>query len=147
MPALGGLLALLLAVGLGRVLTAGGDVASQSAATTRPAKPAAAAPPAPDPGPGAGDPVARRPDRVTVRLDAARGKTWVSVTNSDGKTLYEGTLDKGARKTFTDRSRVRLVVGNSGAVDLVVNGKDLGAPGKGRPVARAELDTSDYVVG
>jgi len=90
--------------------------------------------------------VARAPrDKVTVVL-RARGTSWVRVTNASGRELFQGLVaDRSV--TFTDRSLVRLVIGNAGAVSLTVNGRPLGAPGKAGQVARVQFTPLDPAAG
>ncbi|MFF8377286.1 RodZ domain-containing protein [Streptomyces sp. NPDC015661] len=66
-------------------------------------------------------------DRVTVVLTGTveGGKSWVSVKGQDGTLLYDGLLDVGETKTFTDKNQITLVLGNAHAVQLVVNGKQV----------------------
>ena len=64
---------------------------------------------------------------VTVRLRIIGDRSWFHVANSQGKTLFEGTLTTGQTKDFTDPKQIRLIVGAPKAVDLVVNGKDIGS--------------------
>ncbi len=84
---------------------------------------------------------------VNVRLTASGGPSWVNVTNAAGKPLFQGNVALGASRTFTDPVKVRLVVGNAGAVTLVVNGKSLGTPGKAGTVARVEFGPGDPAAG
>lgn len=68
------------------------------------------------------------PGALELRLTAA---CWLRVT-SDGSVVAEGTFPAGTVKTFSGRN-VTLLVGNAGAVDLVVDGVDrgkMGAPGQ-----------------
>jgi cytoskeleton protein RodZ len=91
--------------------------------------------------------VAQAPrDRVTVVLHA-REASWVLATTASGKELFQGTLKRGQAKTFTDRQRVKLVVGNAGAVALTVNGTDVGTPGRPGQVARVQFVPQDPASG
>ncbi|MCU0266648.1 MAG: DUF4115 domain-containing protein [Actinomycetia bacterium] len=81
-------------------------------------------------------------DGVTVRLTVVGPKSWVSATAS-GTTVFQGLLSKGETKTFTDPTLVKLVVGNAGAVTLVVNGRDLGAAGSSGEVVRVSFGPGD----
>jgi cytoskeletal protein RodZ len=91
--------------------------------------------------------VAQAPrDRVTVVL-RARNRSWVQATTASGKELFQGTLERGQIKTFSDRQRVKLVVGNAGAVTLTVNGVDVGAPGHLGKVARVQFGPQDPSAG
>jgi hypothetical protein len=66
---------------------------------------------------------------VTVKLVAQGGDSWVTAVDSQGNTLFQDNLQAGAAQTFTDPKKIRLVLGNAGAVHLYVNGKDLGPAG------------------
>ena len=82
-------------------------------------------------------------DGVTVKLATTGRASWMRITNAGGKTLYEGTLTKGQTKTFTDKTKVKLLLGNAGAVSLNVNGRDLGAPGSDGQVIKVEFVPGD----
>jgi cytoskeleton protein RodZ len=72
---------------------------------------------------------------VQVQLTVATGKSWVAASNDAGN-LFEGLVNAGQVKTFTDSQKIKLVIGNAGAVRLVVNGVDLGSPGGSGQVVR-----------
>ena len=83
-------------------------------------------------------------DGVVVKLTVTGARSWVRATNGPGgKTLYEGILNGGETKTFRDKTLVSLVIGNAGAVSLVVNGKDLGNPGSGGQVIKVKFGPGD----
>lgn len=86
-------------------------------------------------------------EQVTLALVAQEGKSWVSVSNSAGDALYQGTLELGQRKTFRDDTQLSLVVGNGAAVALTVNGQDLGAPGGQGEVVRLTFGPGDPSAG
>lgn len=106
--------------------------ASSSAASTAPSASA----------PSPSDVVAQA-DGVTVVLTTTGRASWVRVTSATGKTLFEGTLNQGDTKTFRDKTKVSLLIGNAGAVDLTVNGRDLGAPGSGGQVVKVAFGPGD----
>jgi cytoskeleton protein RodZ len=58
--------------------------------------------------------------------------SWVAVV-VDGKVAFEGTLNKGAKQTWSGKQAIVLTAGNAGAVVAAFNGqkqaKPLGAPG------------------
>ena len=56
------------------------------------------------------------------------------------------TLTKGDTKTFRDKTKVKLLVGNAGAVSLKVNGRDLGAPGASGQVVKVDFGPGDPTV-
>lgn len=66
---------------------------------------------------------------VVVEIVAVRGRTWASVTGSDGSSLFEGLIPQGETRTFVDGASVRVVLGDAGAVDIAVNGEARGAAG------------------
>jgi cytoskeleton protein RodZ len=72
---------------------------------------------------------------VTVRLNVTGDRSWFHVASSKGVTLFEGILSKGQTKDFADPKQIRLIVGAPGAVDIVVNGTDIGSlPETGKAV-------------
>jgi cytoskeletal protein RodZ len=64
-------------------------------------------------------------DKVTVKLTAADGKSWISAKDHNGRLLFDGLLKRGDSKTFTDKQQIDLVLGNAGAIQLFVNGKQI----------------------
>jgi cytoskeletal protein RodZ len=73
--------------------------------------------------------VAAKAANVTVVLSGIGGSSWVGLTDSQGNQVFSGRISQGDSRTFTDATQLNLVVGNAGAVDVNVNGKDLGALG------------------
>ena len=84
-------------------------------------------------------PVASRTDGVEVTLLGVNGLSWVAVSDSTGTTLYSGRIRQGESKTFTDNQLIYLVLGNAGAIDLIVNGEKLGTAGEVGEVVRLEF--------
>ncbi|MER5867028.1 RodZ domain-containing protein [Kitasatospora sp. NPDC002040] len=102
--------------------------ASAPLPSTPPSAPATVQPPAPAPSVQA---IAAAPaDKVTVKLVAEGGTSWVSASDGKGKSLFQNNLEQGTDQTFTDPKQVKLVIGNAGAVHVYVNGKDLGPAGQ-----------------
>lgn len=83
------------------------------------------------------------PNSVTVQVRIPTDKSWVSITNSTGTRLFQGVLTAGMSRVFRDPKQLRLVIGNAGAVDLVVNGRDLGAAGAPGAVTRVVFNPGD----
>jgi cytoskeleton protein RodZ len=142
-------LALTLIYGVTQVLTSSSDSSTEGvggssapASTASPGSPSASAAPS-----GRPSAVAQAPrDRVTVVL-RARQVSWVQATTASGEELFQGLVQGGQTKTFSDRQRIRLVVGNAGAVTLRVNGTDVGSPGRRGQVARAQFTPQDPTSG
>jgi serine/threonine-protein kinase len=67
-------------------------------------------------------------ESVTVTLRAT-APVWTRAT-VDGRVAYEGTLVEGDQRTFTGRRAVDLHLGNAGGVELIVDGRGQGAPGR-----------------
>lgn len=79
--------------------------------------------------------VAFVPSDVVVIVSADNGSCWMSVTSGSGKTLFQGLLAKGDAKTFRDDAKIKVLLGSAGAVNMTVNGYDIGSPGgKGQVV-------------
>lgn len=83
------------------------------------------------------------PSMVTVQIRIPTDKSWVSVTNASGTRLFQGVLPAGTSRVFRDAKQLRLILGNAGAVDLVVNGHDLGPPGAVGAVTRVVFNPGD----
>ena len=114
----------------------GSDAATTSAPATS----------SPSPTPtGDGGAVAQAPRKVTVVV-RARDTSWVQATTASGEELFQGLLEDETR-TFTDRQRIKLVIGNAGAVTLTVNGTSIGSPGRPGQVARVEFTPQDPAAG
>ncbi|MFF4396061.1 helix-turn-helix domain-containing protein [Streptomyces sp. NPDC001480] len=64
-------------------------------------------------------------DKVTVRVSAADGRSWISAKDHNGRMLFDGLLDKGESKTFQDNTKINLILGDAGAIQLYVNGKKI----------------------
>jgi cytoskeleton protein RodZ len=82
-------------------------------------------------------------DKVVVKLTAGKGKSWISATASDGQSLFQGLLQDGQSKTFTDDRKISLIIGNAGAIDMFVNGKELGPAGTNGQLVRTEFTPGD----
>ncbi|MFJ4682496.1 helix-turn-helix domain-containing protein [Streptomyces sp. NPDC091377] len=79
--------------------------------------------PKPDPSESA---IAAAPqDKVTVQVSATDGRSWISAKDHNGRLLFDGLLKQGESKTFQDNSKINLVLGDAGAIQLYVNGKKL----------------------
>ncbi|MET7937447.1 helix-turn-helix domain-containing protein [Streptomyces sp. NPDC005322] len=130
----------------------GGTVAEDSAspkpsasAPTNSAAPTKPAPPKPEPSDSA---IAGVPaDKVTVKLTAERGQSWVSAQDHNGRLIGEGVLRQGDSKTFTDSKRIDLVLGNAGAIKLFVNGKEVRNVGTTGAVQRLSYTKGDPEAG
>jgi cytoskeletal protein RodZ len=86
-------------------------------------------------------------DKVTVKLTAGDSKSWVSATDGNGRSLFQGNLPAGQSMTVTDDKKINLIVGNAGAVSLFVNGKSLGPAGSMGEVAHLSYTPGDPEVG
>jgi cytoskeleton protein RodZ len=149
--AMGAALVLVLVYGVAQAVSGNGDhepTTGLGGTTSAPPSAGGSTKPTATPsGSGATSAVARAPrDRVTVVLHA-RDVSWVQATTASGKELFQGNLRRGQVKTFTDRQRINLVVGNAGGVTLTVNGTDVGTPGRAGQVARVHFTPEDPAAG
>jgi cytoskeletal protein RodZ len=76
---------------------------------------------------------------ATMLVRTVSGRTWLSVTTKGGRTLFNGILEAGQHKAFSDRHGLAYVIGNAPVVDVVVNGNDIGAPPSSNVVARGSV--------
>ncbi|UGY93965.1 helix-turn-helix domain-containing protein [Streptomyces gobiensis] len=82
-------------------------------------------------------------DKVTVKLTADGGNSWISAEDHTGRLIHEGVLKDGDSKTFTDKKQIDLVLGNAGAVNLFVNGKKVDRIGDVGQVQRVSYTKGD----
>ena len=143
--------ALVLVVGFGIVQAFSGsdkkgtEAAGTDTSTSAPARSPSAS--SPSPTEGGGSAVAQAPRGKVTVVVRATDRSWVQVTTNTGQELFQGLLQDGQQKTFADRSRIKLVIGNAGGVDLTVNGADIGAPGRRGQVARVQFTPEDPAAG
>lgn len=78
------------------------------------------------------------PVQVVVRIEG--GKSWVRVVDIEDTEIFEGTLDDGQERVFTDSAALSVVVGNAGVVSFIHNGVDLGKVGGTGQVVRLSFD-------
>ena len=123
----------------------GADVAGNDTTSSAPASPKTSPPTTPSG--GGGSAVAQAPRGKVTVVVAATDRSWVQVTTNTGQELFQGLLQRGAEKTFTDKTRLKLVIGNAGGVDLTVNGSEIGAPGDKGQVARVQFTPDDPAAG
>ncbi|MFF3334303.1 helix-turn-helix domain-containing protein [Streptomyces sp. NPDC002888] len=114
------------------------DSASPTTKTTKPDE-------KPDPTDSA---IAAAPqDKVTVQVSAVDGRSWISAKDHNGRLLFDGLLKKGQSKTFQDSTKVNLVLGDAGAIQLYVNGKKIDDDFRPGAVERLTYTKGDPQVG
>ncbi|MDX3523930.1 helix-turn-helix domain-containing protein [Streptomyces scabiei] len=86
-------------------------------------------------------------DKVTVRVSASDGRSWISAKDHNGRLLWDGLLKQGESKTFQDGSKIDLVLGDAGAVQLYVNGKKIADDFQPGQVERLTYTKGDPEVG
>jgi cytoskeleton protein RodZ len=148
--AMAAVLVLVVVYGVAQAVT-GGSGANRRGGTASDPSPAVSntAPAKPSPSPSATNPSALAQaarGRVTVQV-RANGRSWLQASTAGGKELFQGVLQAGQVKTFTDKQKVKLVVGNAGAVGLTVNGTEVGAPGRSGQVVRVQFGPQDPAAG
>jgi len=74
---------------------------------------------------------------------SATEPSWLSMT-SDVKAAYNGMLEATATKTLDSHDRARIRMGNAGVVNVLFNGKSLGALGKRGQVRTIEFTAAGY---
>ena len=84
-------------------------------------------------------PAAAKSDGVEVTLKGVNGLSWVAISDSTGTTLFSGRIRQGEERTFSDNQLLYVVIGNAGAINLTVNGENIGVPGSVGEVVRLEF--------
>jgi len=95
-------------------------VSSSPTTSVSPSQPPASPPP--------GSVARVRTDQAIALVRVTSDRTWMSVSTLSGRLLFQGLLAAGQQRLFKDGQGLRLVIGNAPAVDLVANGRDVGAP-------------------
>lgn len=80
---------------------------------------------------------------VSLRMSIVGTASWVQVSDASGAVLFSGTLTNGQTKDFRNSQSLSVVIGNASAVDLVVNGQDLGTAGGDGEVVRHTFRPGD----
>ncbi|MFF8917744.1 helix-turn-helix domain-containing protein [Streptomyces sp. NPDC015032] len=122
-------------------------VAEGSTPDTKSPKPMASKPVDPKPAPSDSAIAAAPRDKVTVKLSASQGKSWISAKDHNGRLLFDGLLLQGQSKTFQDQERVDLVLGDAGSIELFVNGKKVEDKFQPGQVERLSYTKGDPAVG
>ncbi|MEV6296052.1 helix-turn-helix domain-containing protein [Streptomyces sp. NPDC004059] len=127
-----------------QVAGGGGTPAPSKSASPRPKKDKPATP-TPEPSDSA---IAAAPqDKVTVQVSAPNGRSWISAKDHNGRMLFDGLLKKGESKTFQDSSKINLILGDAGAIELYVNGKKIDDNFQPGQVERLTYTKGDPVAG
>jgi hypothetical protein len=77
--------------------------------------------------------------KATMLIRAVRGTTWLQVTRHNGRVLFSDLVYNGESKQFSAKGGLSFIIGNAPAVDVVVNGHDLGIPHSQGNVARGNV--------
>ena len=122
-----------------------GSTPTASKAASPTANASKPADPKPDPSDSA---IAAAPqDKVTVQVSAADGRSWISAKDHNGRMLFDGLLNQGESKTFQDSSKINLILGDAGAIQLYVNGKKIEDDFRPGAVERLTYTKGDPQVG
>ncbi|MGP3774684.1 helix-turn-helix domain-containing protein [Streptomyces sp. SDT5-1] len=131
----------------GQQQAAEGSTPATSKATTPKPSPSTKKPNDPKPEPSDSAIAAAPADKVTVKVSAADGRSWISAKDHNGRTMFDGLLQDGQTKTFQDDRKVDLVLGDAGAIKLFVNGKQIEDEFKAGQVERLSYTKGDPEVG
>ena len=74
--------------------------------------------------------VATKTTGVTLIITGTEGQSWVGIQDATGTQIFSGRISTGVKQTFTDKQLLNVTVGNAAAVDLNVNGREMGVPGE-----------------
>lgn len=79
---------------------------------------------------------------VRVVLKVTDGQSWMQIV-ADGQTVFSGTVNPGETKDFQADEKIYMHVGNAGAVEVNVNGKDLGRLGQPGKVSKTTFNAGE----
>jgi cytoskeletal protein RodZ len=78
-------------------------------------------------------------NQASMLIRVTKDTTWMSVMTVAHKVLFEGLLTAGHQKLFTAKHGLTFTIGNAPAVDIVVNGHDIGSPASSGNVSRGTV--------
>jgi cytoskeleton protein RodZ len=78
-------------------------------------------------------------NEASMLIRTTHDTTWMSVKTVNNKVLFEGLLTAGHQKLFTSKHGLTFTIGNAPAVDVVVNGHDIGSPPSSGNVSRGTV--------
>jgi cytoskeletal protein RodZ len=125
-------LAIVAVFGVTRVMSGSGETTATGADLKPTPVPNGTASTRPSSNPKAAKPAG---DLVTLQVKANK-PSWLEVSDSKGKQMFRGTMPAGHTSTWKAHKEVRVTIGNAGGVDLEVNGKHVGVPGKAGELVR-----------
>ena len=76
-----------------------------------------------------------------LKLLISVNQTVLVKVKTDGSLLFSHVLTRGSVESFTAKDRINIYVAKGEAVELFLNGKSLGSPGRG-PVKDIEITRS-----
>lgn len=71
------------------------------------------------------------PKNVQLKLLLKVNKTVMIKMRTDGMLLFERVLPKGTAEMFTADNAINIYTAEGSSIELILNGKDMGSPGKG----------------
>jgi len=86
---------------------------------------------------------AEEPAEFTLGLVSAQ-RSWIKLTGADGDDLFTGFLLEGEEQEFAAEEGVSLWVGNAGAVEVSIDGKDLGPAGESGEVKEVAIGPDGF---
>lgn len=131
----------------GQQQAAEGSTPATSKPTTKKPSPSTKKPTDPKPDPTDSAIAAAPADKVTVKVSAADGRSWISAKDHNGRTMFDGLLQDGQTKTFQDNKKIDLVLGDAGNIQLYVNGKQIEDEFRAGQVERLSYTKGDPEVG
>ena len=72
---------------------------------------------------------------VSIALDATNGRSWVRV-RVDGEEVFSGILESGETESFAGDDSINIRLGNPGAIEITLNGENIGIIDEPNPVDR-----------
>ncbi|MEE2035695.1 helix-turn-helix domain-containing protein [Nocardiopsis sp. CT-R113] len=83
------------------------------------------------------------PAEFTLGLVSAQ-RSWIKLTGADGDDLFTGFLLEDEEQEFTAEEGVMLWVGNAGAVQVSIDGKDIGPAGESGEVKEVAIGPDGF---
>lgn len=82
---------------------------------------------------------------VNLTFTGVNGKTWIGIVDSSGNKVFDGQIKSGETQSFTNANSLKATIGNAAAVQVSLNGTDLGVAGGYGEVVRINYTANGAV--
>ena len=82
---------------------------------------------------------------INLVFTGTEGRSWIGIVDSTGKEVFDGQIKSGESKSFSSTTDLKVTIGNAAAINVTLNGTDLGVAGGYGEVVRYTYSQSGAV--